>query len=314
MTPQDFHDDWQDLDDLLEESLEGDGGTSLAPHDEASVGRAKLADNKLNELDALLRSEAAACHSSISVEHAIAPSEKALEAFLGGAKVSGRGAEDTPGEVELGKEEQSLLQMVSDQVRLEGHGLIGRASPPGPEQPGDMWLPLAPTGRPQASPAAAAARTMRHHQTGNTALDATAAARLVAQQAMDEARLAPGSDDFDPKPVRSEKGGNAQGKRAAARGGGQASGPPGSDQQQQRQISSSWCCICSEDATLRCRACEEESGQDEPELFCARCFAEVHRGDPEMKHHQAQALPRIAGRGEEESGGTKDSRAWRRRR
>lgn len=161
-----------------------------------------------------------------------------------------------------------------------------------------MWLPLAPTSRPELSPAAAAASTMRDHRTSKGDHDATAAARLIAQQAMDEARLDPGNINFDGISRLSGKGGNP---KAPARGGGHVTGQAGQQQhQQQKQLSSSWCCICSEDATLRCKACEEESG-DEPELFCARCFKELHRGEPDMMEHKPQALSSKAGRGRDDT-------------
>lgn len=142
-----------------------------------------------------------------------------------------------------------------------------------------MWLPIAPTGRPEVFPAGGGR---------NTGLGAGAAAGLIAQQAMDEVRLdVPGM--------------NSSRKEGTER--------------QQQQESSSWCCVCSEDATLRCKHCEAESGQDEPELFCARCFKEGHRDDPDMKAHQPQALPRggEAGEEEEEDGRRKGFRGWRQR-
>ncbi|CAM9220225.1 unnamed protein product [Hapterophycus canaliculatus] len=316
--PEDFPDDWQDLDDVLEDALEeGAGGTAaVVPHGKASVGAGEDVDKKLSELDVLLRAEAAACDSSVSAERAMAPSDIALEAFLRGASGAGRVNKATSNGGELGEEEDVLLQMVSDQVRLEGHGLIDRASSLGQKQPRDMWLPLAPTSRPEASSAAAAARKMKHFATGDGDLDATAAARLISQQAMDEARLQCGNNSFDGRTQLSGRGGNAEGKQAAtaAHGEGHISGQTGRQQQQpQPQHSSSWCCICSEDATLGCKLCEEESGQDEPEVFCARCFAEVHREDPEMKEHQPQELSRNVGRGKEQADGRKYSRGWRRR-
>lgn len=109
--PQDFSDDWQDLDDLLEDALEGEHeDTSVGPHDKASGGTGMHMDKKLSELDALLKAEAVACDNSVSAEHATAPSEKALETFLGGG--SGRGDRDTSSVGELGEEERRLLQMV----------------------------------------------------------------------------------------------------------------------------------------------------------------------------------------------------------
>uniref|UniRef100_A0A2K6KVZ0 Abscission/NoCut checkpoint regulator n=2 Tax=Rhinopithecus bieti TaxID=61621 RepID=A0A2K6KVZ0_RHIBE len=50
-----------------------------------------------------------------------------------------------------------------------------------------------------------------------------------------------------------------------------------------------WCCICNEDATLRCAGCDGD-------LFCARCFREGHDAF-ELKEHQTSAYsPPRAGR------------------
>lgn len=172
----------------------------------------------------------------------------------------------------------------TDQVRLEGHGVNDRAFNPSEEPKGEMWLPLAPTGRPTVFPAGGG---------GNTrSSDVGAAARLVAQQAMDEARL--------------DRSGESTGGTTAPRGGGQP-------RQDETSPSSSWCCICSEDATLRCRQCEDDSGQGEPELFCSRCFREVHRDDPEMQAHGPQALSGEEGARHEEGVGRKGFRGWRKR-
>ncbi|KND03328.1 hypothetical protein, variant [Spizellomyces punctatus DAOM BR117] len=41
-----------------------------------------------------------------------------------------------------------------------------------------------------------------------------------------------------------------------------------------------WCCICNDDATVRCKECD-----DDP--YCNRCFKEGHEDDYELKRHVA---------------------------
>ncbi|CAM9169887.1 unnamed protein product [Ectocarpus sp. 12 AP-2014] len=290
--PENFSDEWEDLDDLLATALEGSQGSPSTG--EPSLLRESDIDGKLSELDVLLRAEAtrATLGGSAPVERAAATVDQAVEAFLGGGGAggdgAGRGDQGMRGG-SLNAEEGRLLQMVSDQVRLEGGGLINEASAPVQEKPGEMWLPVAPTGRPEISSPAAGANV------GTGAADA----RLIAQQAMDEARLGLTSTSDGYKPA------SDNGKSASHRDGRQAAACP-----KDEALSSSWCCICTEDASLRCRPCERENGQDEPELFCARCFKETHRGDSEMEVHQPQALSRAR---QQEEDGRKGRRTWRRR-
>lgn len=277
---QDFSEEWQDLDDIIEAALEGEDGATVGKA--SSVVGESHVHKKLSDLDALLKAPAEA--DVERADEAGDQAHKAMEAFLGGA---GGGAgwkeNNTLRQDELGEEEERLLQMVSDQVRLEGHGLTDRASRPLQEPQGDMWLPLAPTGRPEARPVGG-----RNNASG---LDGGASAGLIAQQVMDEARL-----DLSRKSLSRKEGTEQQ-----------------QQQQQLRQTSASWCCVCSEDATLRCKHCEAESGQDEPELFCSRCFKEGHRDDPEMRAHQPQEFSREAESDEEEDGRRKRFRGWQRR-
>lgn len=129
-TEQDCSDDWADLDDLLEAALDGEslvstnktssaaaqvaGGFPGSPEDEALVG------NKLSELDALLKSEAAAadCSERASAagrfEQAGVEASKVMEAFLRGGGQGEEGEEsDTPTRRDhLGHEEERLLEMV----------------------------------------------------------------------------------------------------------------------------------------------------------------------------------------------------------
>ncbi|CAN0305545.1 unnamed protein product [Ectocarpus sp. 6 AP-2014] len=290
--PGDFSDEWEDLDDLLATALEGSKGAPSTG--EPSLLRESDVDGKLSELDVLLRAEAsrATLGGSAPAERAAATVDQAVEAFLRGGGAGGDGAGRGDQGIRGGSlnvEEERLLQMVSDQVRLEGGGLINEASAPVQEKPGEMWLPVAPTGRPKISSPAAGANL------GTGAADA----RLIAQQAMDEARLGLTSTGDGFKPA------SENGKNASHRDRRQAAACP-----EDEAFSSSWCCICSEDASLRCRPCERENGQDEPELFCARCFKETHRGDSEMEVHQPQALSRAR---QQEEDGRKGRRTWRRR-
>lgn len=191
----------------------------------------------------------------------------------------------------------SHLAQVTDEVRLEGHGLIAHTTAPASEKVGDLWLPIAPTAPPVIRPVGGGRRL-----TDSTSADpgggSAAQARLLAQQAMDEARLGLGNDE---KPATS-------GNEKAGHGSKQKPGN-GDD------LESSWCCVCSEDAAVRCRDCEKENEGNVPELFCARCFNDVHRGDPEMESHRPQAFSSQDGAGErlKEDSGRRRVFGWRRR-
>ncbi|CAM9939802.1 unnamed protein product [Pylaiella littoralis] len=313
IVPEDFSDEWQDLDDLLEAAVDGVGNSAsnLAFNGGASVGGEPKVEAKLSEIDALLKTEAAtgALGGSSSTTEGSAASRaeeagvkinKATEAFLGTACGEWQEGKHPLRREELGQEEERLLQMasdVTDQVRLEGHEVTERVSTPVQEPPGEMRLPLAPTGRPTVSGGSGGGMT-RHHPKGDADLDPREAARLIAQQAMDEARLDLGGPGGGKTPSLSGKGGKRHQQQQQSR---------------EEQASSSWCCICSENAALRCGQCEAENGHDEPELFCARCFKEVHRGDPEMEAHRPRVMSTGGAAGGQEEGRKKGFRGWRRR-
>ena len=131
-TNQDCSDEWPDLDDLLEATLDVESpiftnktsstaagaraaaGSQGSPEDEA------LIDGKLSELDALLKSEAEAASegnrasAAGKFERAGVEANKVMEAFLGGR---GQGEEEEPDNStrrdHLGHEEERLLEMVN---------------------------------------------------------------------------------------------------------------------------------------------------------------------------------------------------------
>ncbi|KAJ3189780.1 Abscission/NoCut checkpoint regulator [Gaertneriomyces sp. JEL0708] len=49
-----------------------------------------------------------------------------------------------------------------------------------------------------------------------------------------------------------------------------------------------WCCICNDDATLRCRKCDDD-------LYCDRCFREGHESDYELQSHKSSRLVKKSG-------------------
>ena len=192
---------------------------------------------------------------------------------------------------------------VTDQVRLEGHGLIAQPVTDSRENIGDLWLPIAPTAPPAVRFVGKGGGIAGATSGGHPGLGGAApSAGLIAQQAIDEARLDMNSE------VRGKGG-----KSAAM------TGEKVGDAVQQRPSEGpdacSWCCVCSEDAALRCKACEEDKGEDEPELFCARCFREVHRGDPDLQSHRPQTLSRLedSGKGVKKDGARRGTLGWRRR-
>ena len=148
--PQDFSDDWQDLDDLLEGAQDGqlegvDVENSTSPRSASGaqnspkttfVGDARL-DAKLREVDALLTSEAASiaekneAGTDAELELAEAEVNKVMAAFLGGEGERG-GPSGTSllsmTDGHLGDEEKRLMQMVSARVRARARA---RARPAG---------------------------------------------------------------------------------------------------------------------------------------------------------------------------------------
>lgn len=108
---QDFSEEWQDLDDLLDEALEGED--SAAAGNAPVVGESRV-DKKLTDLDALLKAPAESTASTAveRADEAGVEAHRAMEAFLGGAHGATREQNDTSRQDELGEEEERLLQMV----------------------------------------------------------------------------------------------------------------------------------------------------------------------------------------------------------
>lgn len=173
---------------------------------------------------------------------------------------------------------------MTDQVRLEGHGIItSHETKPSKEKGDELWLPLAPTTKPVMSPSAGGIVTSGPGQNND------AAARLIAQQAMDEARLG--------LSTTGESGSRGSGEGEDARRNHEAGKVANSGSDGDSEESELWCCLCSGDAVLRCRQCEEENGGDGLELFCSKCSKEIHRGDPAMRSHRPHAVSRRGGTG-----------------
>lgn len=134
--------------------------------------------------------------------------------------------------------------------------------------------------------------------------DDSAAARLIAQQAMDEARL--GVADRMSRTKRPSR--TKPWSFLLGRGGGSTGndgGGGGSDDDSSEDEGAGWCGICSDDAVFRCPDCEAEFGEPGggAELFCAPCFNKEHGSDPEIRGHRAQGLSRARGSGGDIVGG-----------
>lgn len=181
---------------------------------------------------------------------------------------------------------------MTDQVRLEGHGIIAQQPPtkPSDEDHDGLWLPAAPTAKPVLNRPTG----YGHGAAGATShpiQDDDAAARLIAQQALDEARLGLTGQrrDGDGAATGGEKTEQVEETIGTREKRGFDDGKGGGDE------TDLWCCLCSEDAVVRCRQCEEDNDGDEAELFCAGCWKEVHRSDVGMKSHRPQAISRKGG-------------------
>lgn len=106
---QDFSEEWQGLDDLIQVAVEGEDSATAG---NASVVEESHVEKKLRDLDALLKPPAESvvgCADEAGVR-----ARKSMEAFLGGGvDGAGRDENDTLRQDELGEEEERLLQMVS---------------------------------------------------------------------------------------------------------------------------------------------------------------------------------------------------------
>ncbi|XP_008267407.2 abscission/NoCut checkpoint regulator isoform X2 [Oryctolagus cuniculus] len=103
--------------------------------------------------------------------------------------------------------------------------------------------------------------------------DEETAIQRVLQQLTEEAALDEASG-FN-IPARPAPRPRAQARRAEPEAQAKATTPEAEDEELP------WCCICNEDATLRCSGCDGD-------LYCARCFREGHDAF-ELKEHQTSA-------------------------
>lgn len=103
--------------------------------------------------------------------------------------------------------------------------------------------------------------------------DEEKAIQRVLQQLTEEAAL----DEASGFNIPAEPALQAQAKACRAEPEAQATAPRPAAEEEELP----WCCICNEDATLRCAGCDGD-------LYCVRCFREGHDAF-ELKEHQTSA-------------------------
>ncbi|XP_037017606.2 abscission/NoCut checkpoint regulator [Artibeus jamaicensis] len=103
--------------------------------------------------------------------------------------------------------------------------------------------------------------------------DEEKAIQRVLQQLTEEAAL----DEASGFNIPAEPTLQAQAKACRAEPEAQATAPRPAAEEEELP----WCCICNEDATLRCAGCDGD-------LYCVRCFREGHDAF-ELKEHQTSA-------------------------